>query len=130
MSDEATSPAPNAGSLSPRNTDTVVYRVLKELPIAGIAPVGKVFSSWPQGEVFACVSGVGLGPVRNSDVALWEESGLIVREKPLTPAQERALMAEGRGKASDRPENASGPLATAAGHPWAFPDSAGAGGKA
>lgn len=65
------------GGISSRNTDTRHYRVLRTLPIAGIAEVNGRFTSWPQGEVFANVSGVGLGPVKNSDIASWLESGMI-----------------------------------------------------
>jgi hypothetical protein len=120
MSDEAAVSA-TAGSLSPRNTDTIAYRVMKELP-RPIYPVGAVFTAWPQGILWASVSGHGIGVVTNGQLADWEASGMIVRETPLTPAQERARMQE---KASEgigvrgEGENASGATAAV---PWTSPD--------
>lgn len=109
------------GTLSPRNVDTVTYKVLQELPIAGIAPVGGRFTSWPQGMVFACVSGVGLGPVTNGDILVWVESGIIERVTPLTAAQERALYAETREQASQRPETDSPALGASTSRSWTLP---------
>lgn len=88
MSDESSLASATPGSLSPRNTDTVVYRVAKPLP-REVYPVGAVFSAWAQGEKWAHVSKLGLGIVTNGEIADWEKAGMIVRETPLTPAQER-----------------------------------------
>lgn len=106
------------GTLSPRNVDTVTYKVLQELPIAGIAPVGGRFTSWPQGMVFACVSGVGLGPVTNGDILSWMESGMIERVTPLTAAQERALYAETREQATVVAAEAEIAPASGKSRPW------------
>lgn len=76
MSDEPTSAHP--GTLSPRNIDTVTYKVLGDgtkLPFA----IGETFSAWPQGEVFACVSGIGLGVVKNGEIEEWVKAKLIER---------------------------------------------------
>lgn len=80
MSDIAETSA-HPGTISPRDVDTRTYRVLKPLPkeVEDIAPVGGTFSAWAQGEVFACVSRVGLGRVRNSDIAAWVEAGIVER---------------------------------------------------
>ncbi len=122
MSDTGSVNPTSGASLSPRNTDTLVYRVLRALPVDGIAPVGGTFTAWAQGEVFACVSGVGLGPVKNADIASWLESGTIVCETPLTPAQERALTVE--RLAAVRRERETPPASPAASSaiPWAFPN--------
>jgi len=98
MSDEPSISA-HPGTLSPRIVDTLTYRVLKPLP-KPVAEVGGTFTAWAQGEVFASVSGLGLGPVRNAEILEWLEAGLIVRETPLTPAQERALYTETREAAA------------------------------
>ena len=92
------------GSLSPRNTDTVSYRILKELPKPEVGAVGALFTAWPQGEVFACVSGLGLGAVKNGEIADWLSAGLIEREVQLTPAQERARLADLRAAGTPAPE--------------------------
>lgn len=76
MSDIPASPPP--GSLSPRNIDTVLFRVVAELGQPGL-PVGAHFAWWPQGEVFGHVSGLGLGLVKNSQILEWETAGKIVR---------------------------------------------------
>jgi hypothetical protein len=116
------------GTISPRNVDTVHYRVLAKLP-KDIAPVGGRFSAWPQGEVFACVSGIGLGPVKNSDIADWLEAGLIERETPLTPAQERARMTEALAAATPVAEIASEASSATGSRPWTLPGAIAAGGK-
>lgn len=115
MSDIPASTHP--GTLSPRYIDTVTYRIKSPL-CAKVGPVGGTFSAWPQGEVFACVSGVGLGPVKNSEIAGWLEDGLIEREIPLTPAQERARLAEERAAATPAPEIASRAPESAGSRPW------------
>lgn len=120
MSDGPVIESSHPGTLSPRIIDTLTYRVLKPLP-KEVAPVGGTFTSWPQGEVFACVSGLGLGPVRNADILDWLERGLIVRETPLTPAQERALHAQTRAAAAQVAETASDASAATAAAPWPYP---------
>ncbi len=127
MSDTGSVNPTSGASLSPRNTDTLVYRVLKALPVDGIAPVGGTFTAWAQGEVFACVSGVGLGPVKNSDIAGWLDSGMIICETPLTPAQERALTVERLAAVRRGPETPSASPAASSAIPWAFPDTEGSG---
>lgn len=106
----------------------VHYRVIQELPISGIAPIGGRFSAWAQGETFACVSGVGLGPVRNSDIEIWLSSGMIVREVPLTAAQERDRMRSALSAATTTAETGEGPLAATApgiSRPWTLPGAEG-----
>lgn len=126
MSDIPASAHP--GTLSPRLIDTVHYRVIEALPIPGIAPVGGRFSAWAQGETFANVSGVGLGPVRNSDIEVWLSSGMIVREIPLTAAQERDRMREAASAATAPPETPKGPPSASASspsRPWTLPGAEG-----
>lgn len=123
MSDESSLPLATSGSLSPRNTDTVAYRVLKELP-RPLYPVGGIFSAWPQGIVWANVSTHGLGIVTNSELAEWQAAGLIVRETPLTPPQERARMQEERETATRDAAPAQDASSATAAHPWAFPEGA------
>ena len=119
MSDPIESAHP--GTLSPRNTDTVHYRVIRDLPIPGFGPVGSTFTAWPQGETFACVSGIGLGPVKNSDIESWREAGLIERVVPLTAAQERERMRGERAAATPTAEIAQEAPESAGSRPWTLP---------
>lgn len=64
-----------SGSISPRNVDTVRYKVLKE--VHGFA-VGEVFAAWPQGEVYSNINGL-LSTVRNSDIVEWVADKLVER---------------------------------------------------
>lgn len=73
-------PTSHPGTISHRDVDTHRYRVLRELPNPKMPSIGAVFEAWPQGEVFAFVSGVGLGVCRNSDIAEWVAAGLVERE--------------------------------------------------
>lgn len=74
MSDDL--PATHPGSLSPRDIASHLYRVVRELPRAGLPAVGEVFQAWPWGETFAHLR--GLGPVaRNAEIADWLSAGLI-----------------------------------------------------
>lgn len=69
-------------AIAARSVDTIEYEVLKELPNSRmVKPPGK-FKTWPQGETFAHVDGLGLGVVRNAEINEWEEQGLIKRTKP------------------------------------------------
>lgn len=65
------------GTLSPRNVDTVRYRVVKSLPNAKMPKVGELLETWPQGETYAFVIGVGLAACRNSDIDEWVTAGLL-----------------------------------------------------
>lgn len=118
MSDDVSLGSATAGSLSPRNTDTIAYRVLKDLP-RPLYAVGATFTAWPQGILWANVSTHGLGVITNGEIASWVESGLIVRETPLTPAQERARNADMRAAATPAAEIALPPSDA---RPWAFPE--------
>ena len=125
MSDIPASSHP--GTLSPRNVDTVSYRVVQiidKLPLG----VGETFSAWAQGEVFACVSGLGLGIIKNGEIEDWEAAGLIVREKPLTPAQERARDAERRAAATTHAAEVEPAPGGAGSRPWTLPGAVAAAG--
>lgn len=75
MSDEpGISPYP--GTISPRDIDTVSYRVVTA---CGPWQPGDTFSAWPQGEVWAHVNGIGMGVVKNSEIAEWLKAGKVVR---------------------------------------------------
>lgn len=74
MSDINTS---HPGTLSPRNVDTVRYTVVKPLPNAKMPKVGELLETWPQGEFYAFVTGVGLAACRNSDIAEWVAAGRL-----------------------------------------------------
>lgn len=106
MSDAVSTQSAYPGTISPRNVDTVTYRVLRELP-KPVAPVGGTFSAWPQGEVFACVSGVGLGLVKNSEISEWEEAGLIERVSRAPAALGGAGQASSDVAATPHAKNAS-----------------------
>ena len=97
MSDTPISTHP--GTISPRNIDTRRYRVVKALPNPKMPAVGDVLETWPQGETFAFVTGVGLGVCRNADIAEWIESGALVVGDGVMGAAERATDA-GRGSAA------------------------------
>ena len=127
MSDAVPASA-HPGTLSPRNVDTVHYRVIRTLP-KDIAPVGGTFSAWAQGEVFACVSGIGLGPVRNSDIEEWREAGLIERLVPLTAAQERDRMRAEATAATPIPETTETASESAGSRPWTLPGAVASGGQ-
>lgn len=120
MSDELPTSS-HPGTLSPRNIDTVHYRVIRDLPVPGFGPAGSIFSAWPQGETFACVSGIGLGPVKNSDIASWLEAGLIERTVPLTAAQERDRLRQERLAATPTPEIAPYAVESGGSRPWTLP---------
>lgn len=71
-------PSDRAGSISPRNTDTVRWKVLRQLPYPALPGPGDSFAAWPWGTVWASV--VGLGPVvRNAELKEWAAEGLIER---------------------------------------------------
>ena len=126
MSDELPLSA-HPGTISPRNVDTVHYRVVTAVDkLPGVA-VGQTFSAWPQGETFACVSGIGLGPIRNSDIAGWLEAGSIVREIPLTAAQERDRLRAMATAATAPHEIASDASQGAGSRPWTLPGAIAAG---
>jgi hypothetical protein len=96
-----------SGQLSPRNTDTVRYRVTAELPDPRLPKPGETFSAWPQGIHFASVSGLGLGVVTNGDLADWEKAGKIERIVALPAA--RAAKAKTPAAATSESERASQP---------------------
>lgn len=53
------------------------YTVVKPLPNAKMPKVGELLETWPQGETYAFVTGVGLAACRNSDIAEWAAAGLL-----------------------------------------------------
>lgn len=65
-----------SGSISPRNIDTVVYRVVRPLPAQGMPGPGAELRVWPQGEVYASVNGC-LRPITMGEVGEWLAEGLI-----------------------------------------------------
>ena len=118
------------GTLSPRNVDTVHYRVIRTLP-KDIAPVGGTFSAWAQGEVFACVSGIGLGPVKNSEIDEWEAAGLIERISGAAESPRRGAQRMGAGSSATRaPETSPSASESAGSRPWTLPGAVAAAAKA
>ncbi len=107
------------GLLSPRNIDTLFYLVTKELP-NGIISVGTYFSAWPQGETFANVSGLGLGPVKNSDIERWEEEGRITLLDGPEGKPRKRLTWEKSSLAIPVAENVPSPTGGPS-HPWTLP---------
>lgn len=82
MSDDIAESSAHPGPLSPlRDIDTHRYRVLADLPALGMQ-AGDEFTAWAQGEVFASVSGRGLGAAKNADIAAWLAAGLIEEVRP------------------------------------------------
>lgn len=75
---ESVSETAIAGTISPRNVDTVTYKVVSELPYANLPKPGERMAVWEQGEVFVNVNG-GLRPIRNSEIDEWEKEGMIER---------------------------------------------------
>lgn len=75
MSDSASSTG-MSGTVSPRNIDTKVYRVVHPLPGQGLPSPGARLAVWPQGEVYVNLNG-GLRPVTLAQVGDWLKDGLI-----------------------------------------------------
>lgn len=84
MSDMPVSAHP--GTLSPRNIDTKVYRVVLPLPGQGLPSPGAEMRVWAQGEVYINVNG-GLRPIAMSQIGEWLANGMIElwTEKGETP---------------------------------------------
>lgn len=131
MSDVATTSA-HPGSISSRNIDTTTYRVLKPLPIDGIAHVGGTFRAWPYGEAIAWV--LGPGPVcSNGDLRGWVEDGTIevVRDAPGI-AERRpvgaadARKASGGTRVAGKAKRAPAVTVGGGGGPWTLPGAEGA----
>jgi hypothetical protein len=65
------------GSISPRNIDTKVYRVVHPLPGQGLPGPGARLAVWPQGEVYGVNINGGLRPIKITEIAEWRAAGLI-----------------------------------------------------
>lgn len=80
MSDD-TPVSAHPGTLSPRNIDTVRFRILSELPYPELGRPGDGLAWWPQGETFANLNGC-LRAIRNTDILEWEAAGKLERVDP------------------------------------------------
>lgn len=89
MSDVASESAHPGGVSPARDINTKKYLVVEQLPVRGLEE-GVVFSTWAQGEVFAHVSGLGLGVVTNGQIQVWESAGKIRRVSGAEKAPEKA----------------------------------------
>lgn len=65
-------------SLSPRNVDTISFRVKADIPGCFMPKAGERMTVWQQGERFVAINGL-LRQVTMIEVREWEQAGLIVR---------------------------------------------------
>lgn len=128
MSDAVAETSAHPGGVSSRNVDTTTYRVMKPLPVAGIAEVGGTFRSWPWGEAIAWI--MGPGPLcTNGDLRDWEGEGVIERVADAPGVREERPQAASGGltaiPAAGNAASASAATRAARSRPWTLPGAEG-----